>query len=229
MIDLPLYDDVGINLADPHDTWGHKTEYITLLQLEALRRAVGPVTGTAADVGCGFGRLTRGLEALGYSKVIGIDPSERIIHVARKLYPGGDFRVGALPELPLGAGEVGTVFILNVMRPLHLLGIADSASAVSRFLSSGGRVVVMDNLRKAHPDYMAEADLVSIFASSGLRLASRQAVRGARLPWVPLLRFGLIPRRWYRGLASFELGWMGRHASVPRWQYINVIWIFEKP
>lgn len=228
MSEIPLYDDAGINLADPHDGKGHKTAYISHIQLEALRRILGPITGAAADVGCGYGRMSQGLRDLGFEQVIGIDPSERVIDAARKLSPEIDFRVGALPCLPLEPGEVGNIFILNVLRSLHLLGITDVASGAASSLSSGGRIIVLDNLREGHPDYLPEHDVVALFTSAGLRLVARESIRGARWPWVPLLRFGLVPRRMYSALASFELAWMKRRTVPPRWQYINVIWVFEK-
>jgi SAM-dependent methyltransferase len=229
MPEVPLYDDAGINLADPHDANGHKTAYISHLQLEALRRLLAPVSGVAADVGCGYGRMTSALHRLGFDRVIGIDPSARVIEAARRLSPEIDFRVGALPSLPLALGEVGTVFILNVLRALHLQGITDVASGAALSLSPGGRLVVLDNLRKDHPDYLKENDVLALFESVGLRLVARESIRGARWPWVPMLKFGLVPHRLYPLLASFELAWMKMRPTAPRWQYINVIWVFEKP
>lgn len=229
MPDIPLYDDAGINLADPHDRKGHKTAYISRLQIEALRRALGPVSGVAADVGCGYGRMSQGLKGLGFERVIGIDPSARVIDAARRLSPGIDFRVGALPSLPLEQGEAGTIFILNVLRPLHLLHITEVVRGAAPSLASGGRIVVLDNLRQGHPDYLAEQEVVALFTSAGLRLVARESIRGARWPWVPLLKLGIVPRRLHAALASFELGWMKRRPVAPRWQYINVIWVFEKP
>jgi SAM-dependent methyltransferase len=229
MAEVPLYDDAGINLADPHDARGHKTAYISYLQLEALRRLLGPVSGVAADVGCGYGRMSSGLKRLGFDRIIGIDPSARVIEAARLMSSEIDFRVGALPSLPLAPGEVGTIFVLNVLRPLHLLGITDVAGGAAASLSPGGRVVVLDNLRKGHPDYLPERDVLALFESVGLRLVARESIRGARWPWVPMLKFGLVPRRLYPLLASFELAWMKMRPTAPSWQYINVIWVFEKP
>lgn len=229
MPEVPLYDDAGINLADPHDARGYKTAYISHLQIEGLRRVLGPVSGVAADVGCGYGRMSAGLKGLGFERVIGIDPSARVIEAARRLSPEIDFRVGALPMLPLAPSEAGTVFILNVLRSLHLLGITEVAAGAAASLSPGGRVVVLDNLREGHPDYLRERDVLVLFESAGLRLVERESIRGARWPWVPLVKFGLVPRRLHPSLASFELAWMKRRPSAPRWQYINVIWVFEKP
>lgn len=228
MPEIPLYDDDGINLADPNDARGQKTEYISQLQIEAIRRLLGPVSGSAADVGCGYGRMSRGLKSLGFSKIIGVDPSARVIEAARAISPDIEFRVGALPDLPLAKGEVGTIFLLNVLRALHLLGITGVASGAEKSLSSGGRLVVLDNLRRGHPAYLAEDEVVRLFEGVGLKLVLRESIRGARLPWIHLLRLGLIPRRWHGVLASFEIGWMRRRPAAPRWQYINVVWVFEK-
>ena len=229
MPEIPLFDDAGINLADPSDAKGHKTEYISKLQIEAIRRLLGPVSGVAADVGCGYGRMCRSLQTLGFSKVIGVDPSARVIEAARAISPEIEFRVGALPDLPIVTGEVGTIFLLNVLRALHLMGMSSVASGAGKSLPAGGRLVVLDNLRRGHPAYLAEEELIRLFEDSGLKLVKRESIRGARLPWVPLLRFGLVPRRWHGALLSFELEWMRRRPVAPRWQYINVVWVFEKP
>lgn len=228
MSKIPLFDDAGINLADPNDARGFKTEYITQLQIEALQRCLGRARGVAADIGCGYGRMTSRIASLGFERVIGIDPSPRVIEAARSLSPSAEFRVGGLPVLPLGEGEAGTIFILNVLRALHLLGCVDVAAGVAGSLPVGGRLVVLDNLRRGHPEYLAEEDVIRLFSAAGLRLVKRQAVRGARWPWIQLVKVGLMPRRLYRWLLSFELALMRILPNPPRWQYINVVWVFEK-
>lgn len=228
MSEVPRFDDAGINLADPNDVRGLKTEYITQLQIEALRGCLGGAHGVAADIGCGYGRMTSRIASLGFDRVIGIDPSSRVIEAARSLSPGMEFRVGALPSLPLAKGEAGTIFILNVLRVLHLLGCVDVVGGVAESLPQGGRLVVLDNLRKGHPEYLTEEDVIGLFSSVGLRLVKRQAVRGARWPWIQLVKVGLVPRRLYRWLLAFELVLMRRLPNAPRWHYINVIWVFEK-
>lgn len=51
------------------------------------RRGAHPVRGTALDFGCGPGRLTAGLVAAGFSRVIGIDVSPTMLVKARELVP----------------------------------------------------------------------------------------------------------------------------------------------
>jgi len=226
---LPTYDDAGINLADPHDKRGYKTRYITQLQVEALRRLAPQPRGIAVDIGCGYGRMSGELLRLGYEHLIGIDPSARVLAVARELHPDIEFREGQLPDLPVPPGSVDTAFLLNVLRPLHLMGCFPVAAGASNVIRSGGYLVVLDNLRIGHPAYIPEEQIIQLFASSGLHLVSRTAIRGARWPWTILMQYGLVPQSWNPRLVDLELGLMRAYRGKPRFQYHNVVWVFGKP
>ncbi|MBB1088587.1 class I SAM-dependent methyltransferase [Lysobacter sp. SG-8] len=225
---VPVFDDAGINIFDPHDSAGRKTAYISLLQLDAIRSVLGRTGGVAVDVGCGYGRMTARLAELGFDSLVGIDPSQRVIEAARALFPTPDFRVGALPDLPLEHGSVSCAFLLNVMRSLHLMGVAGIAESVARYVEPGGHVVVIDNLRRGDARYMREEDLTGIFARGGLELASRRAIRGARWPWIYLVRYGLIPTSAFPMLSRLERRLMERFAGPFSWQYANYLWVFTK-
>jgi len=68
-----------------------RTYYLAYRDLPAIFRA--HVQGEAAiDFGCGAGRSTRFLRQCGFDAV-GIDISEKMIAQARKLDPGGDYRL----------------------------------------------------------------------------------------------------------------------------------------
>jgi SAM-dependent methyltransferase len=49
------------------------------------RRGATPKTGTALDFGCGPGRLSAGLAAVGFSRVVGVDVSTTMLAKAREL------------------------------------------------------------------------------------------------------------------------------------------------
>lgn len=227
-MDIPDYDDAGINLADPNDRRGHKTHYISRLQIEALRQLVPRRSGIALDVGCGYGRMSEALFGLGYDRVIGIDPSARVLGTARRLCPGIEFLEGSLPDLPVGNSTADAVFLLNVLRALHLMGKLDVAVGAAKPIAPGGLLVILDNLRSGHPDYVAEERIVSMFEGAGLKLVVRCPIRGARWPWIFLVRYGLIPRSLHDRLAVFERALMRRLRWRPRFQYHNVVWVFEK-
>jgi SAM-dependent methyltransferase len=67
---------------------------------DALRSG-GITDGLVVDLGCGSGILSGLLMRLGY-RILGIDISERMVALARKHVPGGQFRVESLlsAELP---------------------------------------------------------------------------------------------------------------------------------
>ncbi|MFI9155204.1 class I SAM-dependent methyltransferase [Streptomyces sp. NPDC053367] len=71
-----------------------------------LVRADGP--GPVADVGCGPGKVTAYLAALGLS-VFGVDVSPRMVGPARAAHPGLRFEVGSMTGLDLDDGSLGGV------------------------------------------------------------------------------------------------------------------------
>lgn len=103
------------------------------------------VTGRrAVDFGCGAGRSTRFLEDLGF-EVVGIDISEEMLAIARRLDPGGrylrveDGRYGHLGE---GAFDlVQSIFTFD-----NIPGRESRATILSglvRLLAPGGKVVML--------------------------------------------------------------------------------------
>ncbi|MGA5824333.1 class I SAM-dependent DNA methyltransferase [Kitasatospora sp. NPDC094028] len=69
-----------------------------------LVRAERP-DGKVAELGCGSGRVTGHLHALGLD-VSGVDLSPRMVELARRDHPEVPFRVGSLFDLPYGDGEL---------------------------------------------------------------------------------------------------------------------------
>jgi SAM-dependent methyltransferase len=223
----PAYDDAGLNLADPGDRRGLKTDYISRVQSLALERHVGRGSGLALDLGCGYGRMTRQIASMGYD-VVGLDPSLRILRYARGHDAAQKFCAGRMPDLPFADGTFDTVFLLNVVRPLHLLGLVDVCSGAARMVAPGGRLVVLDNLRAGDARYVDASWFETFFERHGLRLVRRVAIRAARAPLIYLIRYGLVPRAWFDRLAARELARMEKKTGVPRWQYHNVIFVFER-
>ncbi|MEU1850261.1 class I SAM-dependent methyltransferase [Streptomyces sp. NPDC019990] len=71
-----------------------------------LVRSLG--AGPVADLGCGPGKVTAHLAALGVP-VFGVDVSPRMIELARAAYPELRFTVGSMTALEIGSGELGGV------------------------------------------------------------------------------------------------------------------------
>jgi SAM-dependent methyltransferase len=91
------------------------------------------------DMGCGEGRLSRDLTALGH-KVVGIDPSPKVIAAARELSPELEFVEADGADLPFADGAVDLAVAF-----MSLQDIDDMQGAVretARVLEAEGRFVV---------------------------------------------------------------------------------------
>ena len=83
-------------------------ERAMLAAFAELVRAPGAAEGPVGDLGCGPGRVTAHLEALGVD-AFGVDLSPGMVAVARKEHPGLRFEVGSITALDLGDGTLGGI------------------------------------------------------------------------------------------------------------------------
>ncbi|MEU4798621.1 class I SAM-dependent methyltransferase [Streptomyces sp. NPDC023327] len=105
---------------------------------ECVRRsAAGPV----ADLGCGSGRVTVYLRALGVD-AFGIDLSPEMVAVARRAYPGLRFEEGSMTALDLADGSLGGVvaWYSTVHTPPDLLPAV--FAECHRVLAPGGHMLI---------------------------------------------------------------------------------------
>ena len=102
-----------------------------------------PAAATLIDVGCGTGRLLRSVAELWPDcRLIGVDPSPRMIAAARALSPGIEFEVGSAEDLPMGntfADVVTSTVALHHWRD-RVRGVKEA----SRVLRPGGLLVLVD-------------------------------------------------------------------------------------
>jgi SAM-dependent methyltransferase len=97
--------------------------------------------GLVGDLGCGPGHVARYLQEQG-GTVLGIDLSEQMIQVARRLNPGIDFRVGDMTRLDLpDAALVGVVAFYSIVHfaPFELGAVM---LELRRVLAVGGSALV---------------------------------------------------------------------------------------
>ncbi|MFJ4920865.1 class I SAM-dependent methyltransferase [Streptomyces sp. NPDC088725] len=100
-----------------------------------------PGTGPVADLGCGPGRVTAHLRALGVD-AFGVDLSPEMVAVARRTYPGLRFDEGSMTGLDLADGSLGGVvaWYSTVHTPPELLPAV--FAECHRVLAPGGRMLL---------------------------------------------------------------------------------------
>lgn len=223
----PLWHVKGLNICDPKDRSGRKSEYITHLHEKALLRYLPRGAGSAVDLGCGYGRLTPILSLAGWN-AFGIDPLVNLVAYARRHFPGPEYLVGALPELPLPLNSVELMLMHNLLRPLLQLKSLHLIRGIGRYIVPKGYLMVVDNLRAGHPGFLSEDQIVKLFANEGFRLERRIPIRAARWWMIYAIRYGLVPRRYFERVADWELKRMAQRTEAPRFQYYNVLFIFRK-
>ncbi|MGY2060519.1 class I SAM-dependent DNA methyltransferase [Nocardia gipuzkoensis] len=106
-----------------------------------LRVFADVVRGPVVEVGCGPGRITAHLDALGV-EVSGIDLSSEMIRLARAAYPGLSFEVAAMESLDLPDRSLGGIvawYSIIHTPPEHVPAIL---SKFARALTAGGHLLL---------------------------------------------------------------------------------------
>jgi ubiquinone/menaquinone biosynthesis C-methylase UbiE len=101
----------------------------------------GNGSGPVADLGCGPGRITAHLDALGLDAV-GIDLSPRMIELARQAYPNVRFGEGSLEELAFADGVLAGVVAWYSIIHLPPERVPDVLAEFYRVLRKGGHALL---------------------------------------------------------------------------------------
>jgi SAM-dependent methyltransferase len=127
----PEYDATSYELA--------RTDPAAAAGLRALERFVAELpSGRVLDVGCGTGWLTRLLEG----RVVGIDPSESMLRLARERVPDAVLVRAAAPPLPFLERSFDLVFTSDVYG--HIKSEAVRRSFVGEALRVADELVVVE-------------------------------------------------------------------------------------
>ncbi|MHB8296483.1 MAG: class I SAM-dependent methyltransferase [Acidimicrobiales bacterium] len=138
----------------------------------ALRALLPDVDGMSVlDLGCGDGRLCRGLAAMGAARIVGVDPSARMLALARE-------RTGSPEVTYLEAFAEDVVFgeasFDLVVSSLALHYVADLGSLLVRVAGwlrpTGSLVATMEHpMRTADPERSLDPGVVDNYATEGRR------------------------------------------------------------
>jgi ubiquinone/menaquinone biosynthesis C-methylase UbiE len=136
--------------------------------------------GTIVDVGCGTGRLLRAAaRRWPGARLIGVDPAEAMIRVARRLTPEAEFHVARAESLPLpdAVAEVA----LSTISFHHWEDQPAGLREVARVLGPGGRFCLTDISLPAwlakllrHPGARSTTGIRACFRQAGLQIRAQQ-------------------------------------------------------
>ncbi|HEY0492907.1 MAG TPA: bifunctional demethylmenaquinone methyltransferase/2-methoxy-6-polyprenyl-1,4-benzoquinol methylase UbiE [Candidatus Dormibacteraeota bacterium] len=133
-------------IADGYD---RRNRLFSLDRDTGWRRAAARMTAlrpgdVALDLCCGTGKLAHELLPMVRpgGRVIGIDFSERMLEIARRLEPGIEFDLGDASNLPYPDGSVAAVTIGFGLR--NLVAREAGLKEMFRALGPGGRLVVLE-------------------------------------------------------------------------------------
>jgi ubiquinone/menaquinone biosynthesis C-methylase UbiE len=118
--------------------------------LDLLSRDAGLVPGAlVVDLGCGTGRFSEPLAEHFGARVIGVDPSRKMLDVARQKLRSNRvvFQAASGQSLPLAEASADMVFMSMVFH--HLDSRAEVANECRRILRDGGRVCMRNTTREA--------------------------------------------------------------------------------
>jgi ubiquinone/menaquinone biosynthesis C-methylase UbiE len=165
------------------------------LWLDALaQRVPADDVGLAVDVGCGTGRFCEGLARRFSATVYAIDPSERMLSVARRDIRSDRVKLvrGVAESMPLPDGAADLAFLSVVYHHLHDRGRA--AREFRRVLGEGKWLAVRPAVRERLDSYLwlrffpaarpiefgrtpATDELTGLLESSGFGLHAHTVVR----------------------------------------------------
>jgi SAM-dependent methyltransferase len=116
---------------------GHDSYW--LFHRDRFLELVPPPGRLTVDIGCGEGRLSRDLKALGHN-MVAIDRSATMVEHARAADPELDVRVADAAELPLE--DAAADLVVSFMSLMNTDDLEGAVREAARVLSPGGRYCV---------------------------------------------------------------------------------------
>jgi ubiquinone/menaquinone biosynthesis C-methylase UbiE len=159
------YDDTGIPAVyDRARTWGPEVMELWMRTVEASTSSAPP-PAAILDLGCGTGRFSGGLAHHFHARVVGIDPSRKMIEQATakataKASASVRYLLGAAEQIPLADATVDLIFMSMVFH--HFTNPPAVAAECRRVLGVGGHVF----LRAGTADRIHAYPYVPFFPSS---------------------------------------------------------------
>lgn len=168
----------GVTTTQRHEERSKSPEFATE-ETTATKSDGGNAPESILDVGCGTGRLLRKAgQRWPSARLVGVDPAQGMIDVARRLSPGTVFYTGSAEAIPLPDASVEVV--LSTMSFHHWKDRAAGVREIARVLRPGGRFCLADATLPAlvakllhHMQGNSFAAWRTIFEQAGLTVAGK--------------------------------------------------------
>jgi ubiquinone/menaquinone biosynthesis C-methylase UbiE len=157
--------------------WLFDRVHKAVLQLAAQALDVEP--SVVLDVGCGTGRLLRVVGTYWPdAQLIGVDPAEGMVAVARRLNPDATFHVGMAEALPLPDYSIDLAF--STLSFHHWQDHAAGICEIARVLRPGGYFILADLLVPRwiawlihHATHLSWERQRELFSAAGLKVEAQ--------------------------------------------------------
>lgn len=163
------------------ERWNHNIRLFRQVVVPALP----PGAQRVLDVGCGEGVLSREVKRLGVPEVVGLDPDEPAIALAREQGGGVDYVLGDLETAVVEPGSFDLVFAVAV---LHHTDTEAALRRMAELTRPGGRVAVVGLARTRLPRDLPH-DALGFFATRWHSRGREQWHTPAPIVWPPPLTY----------------------------------------
>ena len=162
--------------ASRYNAARHLPEETKAFWMNSLRAVLpdAPVGG-CLDLGCGTGRFTAILAQTFACPVVGVEPSEAMLAVARvEAMPGVEWKLGTAEDIPLESASVGLVFMSQVFH--HLSHPQEALREIHRVLTPGGSLVIRNGTAENNEETEWLQCFPEALALDGKRIPTRRAL-----------------------------------------------------
>ena len=128
--------------AENNDIVGQDLDDSHFELMEVFKFLGGPSDKKILDAGCGKGRFCRKIKDAGFKNVVGAEPAERILNIAREKNKDIIFYQASCTNLPFKDSEFDYVICIEVLE--HIPDTKKALAEMARILKPGGEILIID-------------------------------------------------------------------------------------